>query len=702
MRPAPAAHRFRFTGWLLALIVLGVASTLCCAQNDPPSQEGVKRALLIGINDYKAVPGLQGSVNDVQTMRQILMTRWGFPEANIKVLTDQAATREGILAALEELVSTAGPHDTVYLHYSGHGSEVEDLNGDEASGLDQTIVPQDGRSGTVRDIIDDELAAIIARLRAGTALIVLDSCHSGTATRSIDIRTRSIPRDTRIELYKQATRTRAIIPAMNSRFVVLSATAAAEEALDGPVDGRYVGFFSHALAESMGSAPAGASLKEVFAGVARELNRLQAQFGRSSMPEPQLEAPPGLLDQPLFTPLVRADASAPAAQEARLPWLALLPLTRTTGRLEKAAQLGAPVGSKWAIYAPGETQFPPGAALGVATVERIEGSDALVNIESPGALDSGSRVVALLPAAAAAQVPVRLLSMPSTQQAKVQKLLSRDIVKVVGPNEPARFLIDAQGAEVHLLTADGLHVVGRFDSSDGNAADLTRFLQRSANAAEVLALDHPGSRMSVSVHVAGRTTLATRGIAVIADTQAAQLRVRRPNEPRTSSNSLQLEISVNAAAYLTVVDVDSEGNVNLLFPNTYQRAGFYRDGAVRADERVLIPDSLQSGNLAGFYWDYSPPHGIDTVRVFASSDLATANQIRQRILAMHPASQANAADTRGVAGAVAALREDLAHRATRGIVVAADTSGAAMGDPAATPAASSDWAATSLTVEVND
>src|SRR5262249_27288844 len=158
---------------------------------------------------------------------------------------------------------------------------------------------------------------------------VLDSCHSGTATRSIDIRARSVPRDTRIELYKRATRTRAIIPSMSSRFVVLSATAATEEALDGPIDGRYAGFFTHSLAKSMSSVPAGATLKDVFAGVATELNRLGAQFGRSSMPEPQLEAPPALLEQPLFTALGRADVSAPAAQEARLPWLSLLPLTRT-------------------------------------------------------------------------------------------------------------------------------------------------------------------------------------------------------------------------------------------------------------------------------------------------------------------------------------------------------------------------------------
>jgi len=111
---------------------------------DNPSG-GVKRALLIGINKYKAVPKLQGSLNDIETMRQILITRWGFSERNITMVTDEAATRAGMLAAFEQLVKDAGPQDTVYVHYSGHGSQVEDLNGDETDDhLDETLVPQDG------------------------------------------------------------------------------------------------------------------------------------------------------------------------------------------------------------------------------------------------------------------------------------------------------------------------------------------------------------------------------------------------------------------------------------------------------------------------------------------------------------------------------------------------------------------------------
>jgi hypothetical protein len=53
------------------------------------------------------------------------------------------------------LVSDANKHDSLFFHYSGHGSQVRDSNGDEADGYDEVIFPLDyAQTGT---IIDDEL-----------------------------------------------------------------------------------------------------------------------------------------------------------------------------------------------------------------------------------------------------------------------------------------------------------------------------------------------------------------------------------------------------------------------------------------------------------------------------------------------------------------------------------------------------------------
>lgn len=719
-----------FRNATVSLLVLSLASVLApvpafaAAQQSSSAAPGVRRALLIGINRYRAVPTLQGSVNDVETMRAILTTRYGFDPRNITTLTDEGATRAAVLAAFENLVQEAGADDTVYIHYSGHGSRVEDLSGTHEDRLNQTIVPQDGRTSGVPDILSLELAVILARLRAQSAAIVLDSCHSGGATRAIDIRTRSVPPDTRVELYRGPTQTRGIVPSLNSRFVILEATAPDQLALDGPIEGRYHGFFTYALAKTVSKALPGATLREVFAGVGQELGRLQSEFSQPFMPEPQLEGPPALFDQPLFASLRSADAASQLAREPRLPWAAVLPLTPTEGSLVKAALLGAAPGSKWAVYPPGETQFTPGAALGTATVLRLEDSDAIAHLDwKARPFPAGSRAVALMPAKAPDRVPVRLLDMSAQQRAQVTRILSRDIINLVGPNEPARFLVDVHGSDVRLLTADGLQVVGEFaEGSPQSADEITRLLDRSSKAAEILALDNAASRISLTVRVAGRTSIQQRGIALVADTQPAALHVHKAGESRAPKNSLQLEVRANADVYVTIVDVDSSGGINLLFPNDYQSAGFYPDGLLRAAEPLLVPDSLQPGNQAGFYWDYSPPLGIDTLRVFASSDLATARLIRDTVRRLQTVTSTG---TRGlgtpaVATGISGLRDALANVSTRGIqlVPAAGESAQAGGasDSLNGPSAghattgpapsiggsapSGDWAATSVTLQI--
>jgi hypothetical protein len=671
---------------LFAFCWTGATSRAIAESPTGDGSGGTKRALLIGINKYRAVPKLQGSLNDIETMRQILLTRWGFSEKNITMVTDEGATRAGMLEALDQLVKDAGPNDIVYFHYSGHGSQVEDLNGDEPEDhLDETLVPQDGRTGEVRDVTDDELDAVFARMRAKSALIVLDSCHSGTATRSLDIRTRSIPRDTRVQIYKKAEeakpKTRAIVPVVTSRYVVMTGAASHQEALDGPVDGRYHGFFTYSLSKSLSSSGPGASPREIFSGVERELKRIQAHFGRSSMPEPQLEAPPDLIEKALLGAPRSPGTGSIGQSTARLPWLDVIPGDRGLVTLVNGPLLGAAPGSTWSLYPPGETRFAPGRALAVATVTQISGKDAVAKLQSSaGKIPAGARAVALLPAPTGQRVPVRILDVPANRRAAIEDTLRKNIkdVDIVGPDQPARFSVDVEGDTLRLLAADGLQIMATFGLNEPWGAGVATVVSRSSNASELLTLDNPSSQLKLEVRVATavapKPTVSTRGIKVVADIQASKYRIRKQGKPRTEHNSLQLEVRVSADSYVTIVDVDSEGGVNLLFPNNYQKRSFYGDGLVRAGETVLIPDSIRPGNKAGFYWDYSPPKGTDTIRVFTSTDLQTAQMIRDRVQSLQTpgAETGRGVRTRSVAGIMQSLRQMLATVAARGIITVPD------------------------------
>lgn len=145
------------------------------------------RALLVGINRYKMENAdLSGCVNDVTNIRDSLIKFFGFKTDDIRVVTDQRATKKNIMERLKWLVQGAKAGDKLLFHFSGHGSQVRDRDGDELKDkLDEILCPHDmDWDGTY--IVDDELRKLFAGLPKGCALeVLLDSCHSGTGTREL-------------------------------------------------------------------------------------------------------------------------------------------------------------------------------------------------------------------------------------------------------------------------------------------------------------------------------------------------------------------------------------------------------------------------------------------------------------------------------------------------------------------------------------
>jgi hypothetical protein len=163
-----------------------------------------KFALLVGINKYKyVVPTLHGAENDVDSMKVLLTSKaYGFQEANVHVLKNEQATRKKILAEIDEyLIKKAKTGDVVVIHFSGHGSTLEDP--DDPFGYDNTIVPYDSRDPDkkVWDIRDKELNARARKLSDvvgpnGNVTFILDSCHSGTGLRAVGL-PRAVEKDSR-------------------------------------------------------------------------------------------------------------------------------------------------------------------------------------------------------------------------------------------------------------------------------------------------------------------------------------------------------------------------------------------------------------------------------------------------------------------------------------------------------------------------
>ncbi|TFY81426.1 hypothetical protein EWM64_g2586 [Hericium alpestre] len=99
---------------------------------------------------------------------------------------------------MQWLVEDAHPHDSLFFHYSGHGGQTKDLDGDEVDGYDEVIFPEDYQSaGTLTDDVLHDVMTSPAwvspdgmytwlTMRRGSADMtrfmqaVFDSCHSGS------------------------------------------------------------------------------------------------------------------------------------------------------------------------------------------------------------------------------------------------------------------------------------------------------------------------------------------------------------------------------------------------------------------------------------------------------------------------------------------------------------------------------------------
>ena len=144
-----------------------------------------KRALLVGINRYQiAGADLRGCVNDVKDLSAALVECHGFKKGDITVLLDGAATKKAMQAGIKALVRDSKKGDVALLHYSGHGSNVPDDNGDESDGRDEILCPTN--LDWDDPLRDDWLRTTLDGLPAGVSFtVIMDCCHSGTNTRAV-------------------------------------------------------------------------------------------------------------------------------------------------------------------------------------------------------------------------------------------------------------------------------------------------------------------------------------------------------------------------------------------------------------------------------------------------------------------------------------------------------------------------------------
>ena len=238
-----------------------------------------RRALCIGINDYPGTDSdLFGCVNDSDDWAAALGER-GF---SIQTLKNSEATRDAMLAAMREIVASAVDDDVVVVTYSGHGTWVPDQDADENDLRDEAMCPYD--LVTNGPIIDDDLYGVFGETARGArAVLVSDSCHSGTlqkfapALGGRKARVRFLPPATFIQGERQLTcaRRTSATPGGAARLrrtaLLLAGCRDTEYCFDAEFSGRANGAFSYVALSALRELPEGATYRDWMAQIKKGL-----------------------------------------------------------------------------------------------------------------------------------------------------------------------------------------------------------------------------------------------------------------------------------------------------------------------------------------------------------------------------------------------------------------------------------------------
>jgi len=620
----------------------------------PTLPSPTKRALLVGIDAYQTspkIPTLEGCVNDAQLVQSILLEQFGFSPGNVTLLTNDQATRDGILAAFDALVAATGTDDIVVFYYAGHGSQMTDREGDEASGLDNTIMPTDseGWSGVNRDITDDEIHLRLKALGAKTSFttLIVDACHSGTITRdAFGEASRGVPADRRpiselppSPIPKEATRSvggaagergpSGWMP-LADQYVLIAGCRdeeLAKEHRPPEGEGKIVhGALTYFLGQELRRATSGTSYRDVFERAAARVT------GTYPTQHPQME---GRVDRAVFgvtdlTPM----------QFARVE-------SRTGDRvtLTAGAAHGMTVESVWTVYPQGTKHGGEAAALGTIEITSVRAvrADARITSEaSPGAIGADTRAVETTHAYGTLRLRVQLDASVAAAEARGvaparslrEAVAESRLLEMVNIDSAAAvrvYLIEPRTAVKDGDPAPQLGPVGApvwaVIGTDGQLQmppkaldeflDVCANLEKLARYRQALDLENPNSSSALR----GKFELnllrhAPDGSWVVAEPETAGgLPVYRDGD----EIAFEIKSRHDAKAYVSLLDFSPTGAISLIFP------------APNATDQVTPTVRFQIGTRPGDdafsvsypsafpFGDGGPVDALETVKLFVTT-----------------------------------------------------------------------------------
>lgn len=575
---------------------------LACVLGAPASAE--IRALLVGVSDYQFLDAdLRGPANDVGLMARALIAR-GANASDITVLAAPDAqlpegvansgvpTRAAILAGLDALADSSSEDSHTVFYFSGHGTQMPDMNGDEQGGFDEIFLPADakgwsGAAGTVENaIIDDEMTPKMqAILDTGAQLVaLLDACHSETGFRAV-------PNDPAAPVARYIAPALLAMPdempestgnappaaPLTGDFVFLYAAQQNQRAFEYPVgdpsdNANWYGDFTRTVTSALES---GAAL--TWADV---LQKTMAEMNANSPATQTPDAEGTLLD------------AAVLGQSEPIP-----PVLRLEGgKLQSGSLQGVQTGAVYEISA-----TAGGEVIAEATVTAVKPTSA--SLQSDGGLPGKGFARLKTPGR---PEPVRLAGPVVADDADYAELqIEIDRLKAAAAPDGVEW-VDAPADFTLVLTGGALALAGRDGVIDGAgpgsaprvaaAGDVLNFLDRAARTLRLRQAVNQVSSGKTGFSLPGfgpkfeLTHIPVRGDAACEDIDMGD--EQKVSKTVTVTHCDQLWLTVHNATStprdVTVLYIDADNAITAIWPETglSNRVGF--------DEKVEVGMLIQN------------------------------------------------------------------------------------------------------------
>ncbi len=249
-----------------------------------------KKALCVGINNFKNYPtnALNGCINDAYDMEDLLVKYMGFTGKDIVKLIDKRATKSNIMKNLNEMIEGAkqGKYSSLIFSMSSHGTQMPDISGDETDKVDEAFCPYDlDVKGNMWDpnkiIVDDELHDLFIQLPEDVTLeVYLDTCHSGTGLKAMELLPDRQPRfmpPPSMEPFQQiegkvlkGSKPPLLVQDIN-QHILWAACKPDQTSADANIDGDWHGAFTYYFSKEMNACKNELSRDEILKRVVEDL-----------------------------------------------------------------------------------------------------------------------------------------------------------------------------------------------------------------------------------------------------------------------------------------------------------------------------------------------------------------------------------------------------------------------------------------------